>query len=486
MKVKLCNDSVIYLTYLSGVKRSIVSNRSAFENVTPNFIQIENLDSLRDVRNVRSLCKIRYFLMVNYENATIEINRGSSLLELKCLQDKEDISALLKDKDLLNVLVRTDFTATDFIFEISKKVFEIMRNSDTIRGLFPSWLGDNYNLLVNLFGIIEEISISSVLTRFSSIKTSLPYGSYLNVPDNYEECLPSGCNFFGADNKFFETLYKLYGKKFSGMVELKQSDEKSVVTIADKIIDDLKSVSGKLLVAVDCENSNPYKFLSVMNCMLTSEYRNKIFKILLLDGAKTDALWASLSSLIDVPVSYFRVEPLLTTKSIVDMRLNSEVTYEVCKSNGEISNVALFSSDSDYWGMIESSVSTREGVKFSVFYETEYNKFSLSTSAKYVANGVRLHAIDLFYDQTVVDRMKKDAILSVVNKEFEKSALPNVTCLVNSIVASAPMYLNNSDVISYMNSVIKNLVVESNGMGELKIVCKDVDLTVERKALVVV
>ena len=95
------------------------------------------------------------------------------------------------------------------------------------------------------------------------------------------------------------------------------------------------------------------------------EKAREIEKIVLYDDVHAASGWDILKDYIDIPIEYTLIERLKDNKSLADIK----VTAGICKEyyENDVDSIILVSSDSDYWGLIE----TVPQIRFLVMVEHE-------------------------------------------------------------------------------------------------------------------
>lgn len=154
-------------------------------------------------------------------------------------------------------------------------------------------------------------------------------------------------------------------------------------------------------ILVDCENCDPLKFFAVLQS-LSPEAIGKIQKIFLFDDVNASSIWGLVEHYTKAKVDRFMTQRVVEGKSVVDM------TVAVCccqeHYDKKIDSFLLFSSDSDYWPLINNVVTAR----FLMMFERE-------KTSKAIVNKMREHHVlycytDQFCKAGDAYRLRNDAL----------------------------------------------------------------------------
>lgn len=100
------------------------------------------------------------------------------------------------------------------------------------------------------------------------------------------------------DKKFVTLLYQWNEDVFREMDKVSDA-----ATFTKSNIYEFINQSGKTVLLVDCENSDPYRLCAAIR-NLDSEVMGKITKIILFDDVHTTMAWRVLEGFISIPVEY--------------------------------------------------------------------------------------------------------------------------------------------------------------------------------------
>lgn len=372
------------MCYFTGVKDEILDQ----------FFDQNLLESLRQDRDaviLHNLCKIRTSLFRNFNkiNNAIKFNMVN-LDRMPDEFDEEDINWLEKNG---YPILKPNYLTIDYISDISVYINSIIYKYEKY---FPDWI--KWEIIKSLFVIPQPKKIENIkkeLTKYNAAYRQYPYQAYIYWQPNNKGCL------FFNDDKFLTDLYELNGYEF------KEKDKITDATHETKEgIYDFVDRHDNIEIVVDCENSDACKFYSVIK-NLSEKKMKKIKRIIMFDDFHTAEAWEILQDMLPIPVSHIDVERVLQHKSLVDIRLTAEVVKDYYENN--IQGFIVFSSDSDYWGLISSL----PDAEFLMMYEDE--KSSEKIKHLLQQNHISYCKIDDFCTGNI-DAYKKRVLLS----KFEK------------------------------------------------------------------
>ena len=171
---------------------------------------------------------------------------------------------------------------------------------------------------------------------------------YISWPNEFGE---KDGNILFNDKKFLKILYAAHGDNFCAnryVVDAKADTKNDVYNFLEKALN--------AVVFVDCENVDPYAFAATVANLDDLVFR-KIEKIVLFDDVNTSTAWDYIADEIGIPVDKVNIERVKDNKSFLDVKLTTEVTKEHCLNGVE--SIILVSSDSDFWGLINSLPAAR-------------------------------------------------------------------------------------------------------------------------------
>jgi hypothetical protein len=224
------------------------------------------------------------------------------------------------------------------IIEINRIISDRINNC---KSLFPIWINWLYirDLFIMPNGLTEDGTKAAADLYYSS-RDCYPYQLYINWYPSDEG------NILYNDKKFVTLLYEWHADCFDEYSKVSTVSDYVKGNIYDFICD-----SEKVVVVVDCENSDPYKLCATLK-NLDYEYTSKIVRIILFNDIHTATAWQILDSFTEIPIEHIMIERIKQNKSLVDIRLTARACKEHYQNN--VDSFIIVSSDSDYWGLISS------------------------------------------------------------------------------------------------------------------------------------
>ncbi len=404
----------------------------------------DRLKGSKEAKIIRYLCKIRTVLFQKFGYVDKRLRYDLVNIDRQEIFDAENIRELEK----LGVpVVQANYTAEKYCTEISRL---INVHIDACRSLFPDWVKWTY--FREMF-FIAKYNDSKVLTRekdrYRERFNAYPFHMYIH----WNPRASSGL-ILRSDKKLLTSVYAQHGDRFNDYTKLRDAATTTKTNIYD-FIDEAVRVA----IAVDCENSDPFKLYSVIKG-LDEEKLGKISKITLYDDANTTPAWDVLGKYLHIPVEHIEVERVVGHKSLVDIKMAVSVSKDYY-DNG-ISSFLLFSSDSDYWALISSMPQTR----FLVMYE--YDKCGSAILAAMDEHDVAHCAIDDFCSVYAGD-LKKLVLLQEL-----KTRLPNILGLKPMDVAydiyeATKITGTKQDIENFCEKYIKTLKLQVGEDGTLEL-----------------
>lgn len=333
----LKKEIVTKLAYMTGV-RDIFLERN-YEPDCPEIMA--QIRECKEAKIVRILCRIRTVIMLNYERVNTEIRYDMKNLDRMEIFDTEDIKWL--EANGVRVL-QVNSSADKYLVKVSQL---IGKHINDCKNLFPQWASWEY--IKELFVIPgslnanEQVAIKAIKNEsklFSHNSLLYPFQSYIHWE-------PEDCgNIFNSDKKFLDITYRKHGEVFDEENKVTDAADETKENIYD-FIDD----SDNIVIVVDCENADVYKLYSVLKG-LDEETIGKIKKIILYDDVHTTPAWRLLRRFVNIEVEHIEVPRVTDRKSLVDQSLTVGVCREYFRNR--IDSFILFSSDSDFWGLIRN------------------------------------------------------------------------------------------------------------------------------------
>ena len=296
---------------------------------------IEKLRADRDATTIRYLCKLRTVLMQKFKKTD----------DLMRYQIKNLYNIEWYDHDNIKQLEKWGFTIIQANYRSDKYMQDLTKlineNIDKCSHLFYDWL--NWEYIRDLF-FVPKYNKNGVMkqefTKYMANIEHYPFQMYIHwQPADVGSIVYS-------DRKFLKIIYGQHNDSFTDFTKYKDADDETRNNIYEFI-----DSSEKTAIAVDCENSNPFKLYSVLKGLNQDELA-KIEKITLYDDPNTTAGWDWLSKFTQIPVEHIEIDRVTDRKSLVDLRMTASVVTNFYRDG--ITSFIIVSSDSDFWGLIES------------------------------------------------------------------------------------------------------------------------------------
>lgn len=215
--------------------------------------------------------------------------------------------------------------------------------------------------------------------------------------------------------------------------------------------------SDKVVVVVDCENSDPYKLCATFK-NLDYEYTQKISSIILFDDIHTASAWRILDSYTKIPVEHMMIDRVKQNKSLVDIMLTARACQEHFQNN--VDSFIIVSSDSDYWGLISSLSEAR----FLVMIEHENCGPDLKNAL--INADIFYCYIDDFYSGNA-DDIKHGALLREMQRYMDNAVQLNVNAMFSEALRAARIEMNDAEKKQFMSRYIKNIQMTITDSGDV-------------------
>lgn len=222
--------------------------------------------------------------------------------------------------------------------------------------------------------------------------------------------------------------------------------------------------SEKVVVVVDCENSDPYKLCATLK-NLDYQYTQKIASIILFDDVHSASAWRILNSFTHIPVEHMMTERVKQNKSLVDVMLIARTCQEHYKNN--VDSFILVSSDSDYWGLISSLPEAR----FLVMIERENCGSDLKNAL--VNAGIFYCYIDDFYSGNAED-IKIGALFKEMYHYIDQAVRLNIYEMFTEALRATRIEMSSSEQKQFVDKYLKTMQMSIADNG-------DVTLEIRRK-----
>ncbi len=437
-------DIVSKVAYLIGVPDT--HWRSEYTGLDTNIY--EQLNENKDARIIRNLCSLRTEIERNFKRFSILI-----LMELKNLHTIPQTQSMVNQlhKDGVEII-----KANPKLEEYLPKINSLLQQHiDACKTLFPIWI--NWDFVRQLFiipGGNSQKKSREALEYYMDNLERYPYRVFIYWQWGKDD---EG-NLLYNDEKFLSRLYQQNGEVFTGYSNVRgegKETQRNIYSFVD--------ASEQTVALVDCENCDPLKLCAALQSM-QPETLAKITKIILYNDVNASSAWGLLAKHTKATIEHQMSERVLTGKSLVDVML----VAGCCKEHyaNHVNSFLLFSSDSDYWGLI-SSVNT---AKFLVMVEQD--KVSYEVVQKMVESDIPFCYLDQFCQGGQSHRMKVDALLSeckrFAGKHFESF---NVKEMMNVALLQTRIELSKAEEKQFYERYLKTmrLKIEADGTVRLLI-----------------
>lgn len=391
---------------------------------------------------IRSLCRIRSNLMLNYTKVFSDIYYNLTNLDRQELF-REDVRILQNQGiDIINI----KYLVNDYIALMNKLIAE---NINKIKDYYPEWIRWEYirQLFIMPKGQVEKF-ISAESKKFAANRSLYPYTLYINWRPREEG------NILLNDKKFANVLYRQNGETFDDWSKVKDASRNVKKNIYE-FISDSKSVE----LVVDCENSDAFKLASVLK-QLDNEEISKIQRIVLYDDVHTTNAWSFLNAVTDIKIEHNIVERIKENKSLVDIKMGMGISKAYYSEN--ITSFILLSSDSDFWGVISSLPEA----DFLVMVERE--KCGPDIQQALEDDGTYYCFIDDFCTANI-RQFKNAALIATLKSEVQSLVELDTKELLENLFTNLRMTVSEAEKINFYNKYIKKMRLETDAKGIMRI-----------------
>ena len=445
--VKYYKDStyeiVSKVAYLIGVPKRIFEN----EHTPPKIEVFEKFEVNKTARIVRNLCRIRTAIERNFKHINDLMRLPSVTSSVLDYLPTDGIKQLADDGISLNF--RSSVKLSQHIIDINRLISDRVNNC---KNLFPTWL--NWQYLKNIFvmpnGLTEAGTKAAANLYFPNI-SYYPYQMYINWQPKNEG------NILYSDKKFVTLLYRWNKDEF--LDYSKVSDAGSYVK---GNIYDFISEAGKVVVVVDCENSDPYKLSAVLK-NLDYTYTSKISSIILFDDVHTATAWRILDEVTDIPVEHMMIDRVKQSKSLVDITLTARTCTEFYRNN--VDSFIIVSSDSDYWGLITSLPDAH----FLVMIEHENCGPDLKNALENA--GIFYCYIDDFYSGNAED-LKLIALMKEMYRYIGERVQLNINEMYEAALTATRVEMTDAEKKQFFDKHIRTVKLDIDDDGSVRLKLK--------------
>ena len=434
-------ELVSKVAYLIGVPKRIFEN----EHEAPQLEIYEQLDKDKTARIVRNLCVVRTSIERNFKHINdkmrMEYKTILSMLEYVPSDSLNQLTA-----DGINFIKKSSTKLAHHIIEINRLISDRINNC---KPLFPLWI--NWQYIKDIFimpnGLTEEGTKLAADLYYSNL-SYYPYQVYINwIPADEGNVLYN-------DKKFATLLYQWHNDYFGEMSKVSDAGTYVKSNIYDYIED-----SDKVVVVVDCENSDPYKLVATLK-NLNSDYTQKIASIILFDDVHTASAWRILEEFTKIPVEHMMIERVKQSKSLVDIMLTARACQEHYTNN--VDSFIIVSSDSDYWGLIQSLPYAR----FLVMIERE--KCGPDMKAALVSSGIFFCYIDDFYSANA-EEIKHSALFREMYRYIDNHVQLNVNEMFSEALRATRIDMADAEKKQFFHRYIRSMQMSISDDGDVVI-----------------
>ena len=465
-------EIVTTIAYLLGIKEYILYGEESKFNKE----LLEQLENNKNAKIIRYLSILRNEFIKNAKEIK---NRRFNLVSMEQMPDLLTSDAIKYLRKNGIEVIHTNFDANGHIAFINQFIIE---NIEKVKDLIPSWVkweyvksiftmpacyaGYNGSLMSNKDQqkkILLQINKERKLI-FDN-KSFYPWATYLHWNPN------KMMNYYGNilfnDSKFLKLLYASFGDTFKAngyVIDATDEDKDSIYNFIDNSLN--------IAILVDCENVDPYRFVSVFKG-LDENSISKIKKVILYDDIHTSNAWDYINQIVKLPIEHKIVERVLENKSLVDIAMTAGACKEYYQENTE--SLILASSDSDFWGLIQNLPTAR------YFVLNESDKTAEKILLELRNNNINYCFMDSFA-QSEVQNFKNEVLLNNLQRridEFNESGVFEILdpeelldTVFNEAYISGSIYQIEAEKKSFYNRYIKKglkvSIIEEDGYKKFK------------------
>lgn len=434
-------EIVSKVAYLIGVPEHIFLK----EHEAPRQEVYERLDGIKAARIIRHLCVVRTAIERNFKAINDKMRMEyRSIFSLPEYIPAESLRQLSEDG--ADFIRKSSTKLCHHIIEINRLISGRISNC---RPLFPLWV--NWQYIQELFimpnGLKEEGTKEAAALYYAN-RGAYPYQMYINWTPRDEG------NILYNDRKFMTLLYQWHNDRF-----LEYSKVSDVSSHTKGSIYDFIEGSGKTVVVVDCENSDPYKLCATLR-NLDYRYTQKISRIILFDDVHAASAWDILERFTRIPVEHMLVERIKQDKSLVDIKL----TARACREHytNQVDSFVIVSSDSDYWGLISSLPEAR------FLLMLERDKCGMDLKKTLVNEGIFYCYIDDFYSGNA-EGIKVSALFREMHRYIDSTVRLNVNEMFREALRATRVEMGEAERKQFMDKHIKGMQMSINDRGDVVI-----------------
>lgn len=388
---------------------------------------------------IRYLCRLRTALMLNFKKIDDEMRYNLGNLDRMDFYPQEEIKLLRK---VGIEVIRTNFRADKY----SELFCELIQGRiDACKEMFPEWV--NFEYIRDLFVVPKYKKTEVMKSEYEKYRgniNSYPFQMYIHwKPGDYGNILMS-------DGKFIQIIYDQHGDVFRDRSKYRDAVEDTKKSIYDYI-----DHSSRVMIVVDCENSDVFKLHGVLKNLDENEVA-KIEKIVLYDDSHTSDGWDWLEKFVKIPVEHVEVGRVADHKSLVDVVMTAGICQAFYRDG--ISSFILCSSDSDFWGVI-SSISDAQ---FLVLYE--YSKCGQSIKDALTLKNIYHCSMDDFYTGNA-DEIRKVVLKKALEREIRDINGKNGHDLTRRIFDENHIEATETEINSFYEKYVRTIKLKIDNDG---------------------
>ena len=404
----------------------------------------EKVDKVKNARIIRNLCRIRTGFEKNYTAI-----RNAFRYDIKNIGTVPD----LIPSDAVNELSRdgvniykTRPDVDDYLIAINR---EISNRINSVQPLFPDWIRWDY--IKSLFlmpGGMKPEGLKAAGYEYNQNRNKYPFQCYINWQGG------DNGNILHCDEKFVTLLYECFEDCFEDVSLVRDAGNLVKADIYNFLAD-----SGKAIMVVDCENSDPVKLAAALSS-LSPASKAKVSKILLFDSEYTTASWGILAKAGDFSIEHVTVLRLNERKSQVDMTLATRTCKEVY-TNG-VDSVILVSSDSDYWALIQ----TLADINFLVMVERRKSGNDILNALE------QRNIVYCFLDDFCTNAsytIKTETILQELRSRLDAALSVNINEMLDDVIHNTWVQMTPKEKQAFYDRYIKTARLVLSPDGNLRI-----------------
>jgi len=426
------------VAYLIGVEK----RHFEAENEVLSLSVFAELEAYESAVIIRALCRLRTAVERNF--AAINRLMQSEYKTLYSMTETVPTDELSRLSERgITVVKKSCRQPVDYIIEINRYICDRINNCAE---LFPMWVEFRY--IKELFIMPDGLSVQGTKNAASvyyANRHRYPYQMYINwVPED------SG-NILYNDRKFLTLLYRMHGDSFDDISRVSDACGKIKCSIAEFI-----DSSERTVIVVDCENSDPFKLAAAVRGLPEKTVKG-IEKIILYNDVHASAAWRLFDGYCgDIEIEHIMTERVKETKSLVDIKLSCGVSREFYKN--KVDSFIIASSDSDYWGLIDSLPEAG----FLVMAEREKCGNGIKTALD--GRNIFFCYIDDFCTGDIED-YKIAALLFQTKLCLDELVNFNVEVFLDEVVRRTRVHMTDAEYTNFYNKYIRTmqLVIAKNG-----------------------